>query len=179
MKTILTILLMIFSINCFSQDTIKSIKLDSLIWNKMNQYRSTKNIPHFNVFEDSLMRDFANKVANRNISLFPTKHSSDLGYWSNSECLFTYRAEYTFSWPKIHENLKNNDFEFLADLALEGWINSPTHEHQISRHDIDVSTVVSILIVDIEKQSIRFDSTFEGLSNEPNATFDNTYVYPR
>ena len=179
MKTLAAILFTFFSLTCFSQDTIRSIELDSLIWNKINEYRLTKNVKIFNVFEDSLMRDYANKVADRNIKIFPTRHSSDLGYYSNSECLYTVRANYSFSWPKISNYITNEDFEFLAEGAVQAWIHSPTHEHQISRPDIDIATIVSILIVDWDEKYIRFDSTFQGLSNHPNATFDNIYVYPR
>ena len=179
MKTLAAILFTFFSLTCFSQDTIRSIGLDSLIWNKINEYRLTKNVKIFNVFEDSLMRDYANKVADRNIKIFPTRHSSDLGYYSNSECLYTVRANYSFSWPKISNYITNEDFEFLAEGAVQAWIHSSTHEHQISRPDIDIATIVSILIVDWDEKYIRFDATFQGLSNHSHATFDNTYVYPR
>ena len=179
MKTLAAILFTFFSLTCFSQDTIRSIELDSLIWNKINEYRLTKNVKIFNVFEDSLMRGYANKVADRNIKIFPTRHSSNLAYYSNSECLYTYRANYSWGWPEISNNITNEDFDFLAELAVQAWIHSSTHEHQISRPYIDVVAIVSILIVNWNDKYIRFDSTFEGLSNHPNATIDNTYVYPR
>jgi len=76
MKTLAAILFTFFSLTCFSQDTIRSIELDSLIWNKINEYRLTKNVKIFNVFEDSLMRNYANKVADRNIKIFPTRHKT-------------------------------------------------------------------------------------------------------
>ena len=179
MKKLLILLFLFISSVSFAQDTIRSIELDSLIWNEINEYRISKQVTPFNIFEDSLMRDYASTVANRNIKIFPTRHSSDLGYYSNSECLYTYRANYSFSWPEISNNLTNEDFDFLAKLTVQAWINSSTHEHQISRPDIDVSTIVSILIIDWDEKCIRFDSTFQGLSNLPNATFDNTYVYHR
>lgn len=179
MKTVLAILLSVIVSNSFSQDTIRSIKLDSLIWEKINEYRLTQNAEPFVVFEDSLMRDFANRVANRNISLFPTKHSSDLGYWSNSECLYTTRESGSFTWDEDLERILNQEFDLLANEVVQGWIHSPTHEHQISRPDIDVATIVTIIIVDVDNKKVRLDATFEGLSNEPNSTFDNTYVYPR
>ena len=179
MKTLLTILTLIPSYIMGQQEIIQSVKLDSLIFEKINEYRLTKNVKPFVVFEDSLMRDYANKVADRNIKIFPTRHSSDLGYYSNSECLYTVRGNYSFSWPKISNYITNEDFEFLAEGALQAWIHSSNHEHQISRPDIDIATIVSILIVDWDEKYIRFDATFQGLSNHSNATFDNTYVYPR
>ena len=180
MKNLITIVFLVLSFNSFSQEIeIKSIKLDSLIWKKINEYRISKHVKPFNIFEDSLMRDYANTVANRNIKIFPTQHSNDLGYYSNSECLYTVRTNYSFNWPKVSNYITNEDFEFLAEGAVHAWIHSSTHEHQISRPDIDVATIVSILIVNWDDKYIRFDSTFQGLSNHPNATFDNTYVYPR
>ena len=179
MRILLILLTLIPSYITGQQEIIESIKLDSLIFEKINEYRLTKNVKSFIVFEDSLMRDYAKTVANRNIEIFPTQHSNDLGYYSNSECLYTYRANYSWDWPEISKNITNEDFDFLAELAVQAWINSSTHEHQISRPDIDVTAIVSILIVDWEEKYIRFDSTFQGLSNNPNATIDNTYVYPR
>jgi len=179
MKTLLTILTLIPLYIMGQQEIIQSVKLDSLIFEKINEYRLTKNVKPFVVFEDSLMRDYAKTLAYRNIEIFPTQHSNDLGYYSNSECLYTYRANYSWSWPEISKNITTEDFNFLAELTVQAWINSSSHQHQISRPDIDITAIVSILIVDWKEKHIRFDATFEGLSNQTNATIDNTYVYPR
>jgi hypothetical protein len=160
-----------------NNDTIHSNKLDSLIWEEINTYRVQNEINPFVVFEDSLMRAYTKRVAEKNINIFPTKHSDSIGYWCNTECLYTNRTEGGLNWEERINRIISNDFDSYVKLAVQNWINSPSHNHQISRKDIEVATIYNLIIIDHSKKSIRFDATFHGLSNEPNSTFDNNYNY--
>ena len=155
-------------------ERIESMKLDSLIWVKINEYRLSKGAPAFKIFEDSLMRRFCARVAYRNIDKEIPRHSDSVGYWSNAECLYRYAA--TRSVSKMHLNgLNNEDIEFFAEKTVQAWINSPTHERAISRPEYNIATIVSIIIIDRKKESIRFDATFHALDEDHN-TF-NGYIY--
>jgi hypothetical protein len=155
-------------------ERIESIQLDSLIWVKINEYRISKGAPAFKIFEDSLMRRFCSRVAYRNIDKEIPRHSDSVGYWSNAECLYRYAV--TGSISKIHLNgLNNEDIEFFAEKTVQAWINSPTHEKAISRPEYNIATIVSIIIIDRKKESLRFDATFHALDEDHN-TF-NGYVY--
>jgi len=157
-------------------ERIESIKLDSLIWMKINEYRLSKGAPAFKIFEDSLMRRFSTRVANRNIEKEIPRHSDSVGYWSNAECLYRYNV--TGSISKMHLNgLNHENIEFLAEKTVQAWINSPTHERAISRPEYNIATIVSIIIIDRKNESIRFDATFHALDKDHN-TF-NGYVYKR
>ena len=84
MEKIVKILVLFYCLNAFAQgncDTIRSTKLDYLIWNEINFYRISNQIKPFNVFEDSLMRAYTKRVAEENIKIHPTKHSDSIGYW--------------------------------------------------------------------------------------------------
>jgi len=180
MEKIVKILALFYCFNIFAQgncDTIRSTKLDYLIWNEINLYRISNQIKPFNVFEDSLMRAYTKRAAEENIKIYPTKHSDSIGYWCNSECLYTQKTTGEFKWDEKIKNIINENYIEYAKAAVEGWDMSPSHKHQLLRKDIEVATFYSIIVIDYSNKSIRFDTTFQGLSNEPSPTFDNTYNF--
>tara|TARA_B100000963_G_scaffold176268_3_gene153336 strand:+ start:9408 stop:9959 length:552 start_codon:yes stop_codon:yes gene_type:complete len=177
MKTLLIIAFTILFNPIFSQpERYTSIELDKLVWKKINQYRVVKGKEPFIQFEQGLMRDFSKRVANRNIDIYPTKHSDSIGYWNSAECLYTWRHNGSITFEEKVNDILSGDFEFIASQALTGWINSPTHEQAISRDVYDVATVFCIIIIDREKQSIRFDATFHAVDNRVGAAI-NGYKY--
>jgi len=168
MKTIAIAFFAILSISCFSQvERIESSKLDSLIWKKVNEYRVSKGVKSFTVFEDSLMRDFCKRVAYRNISKEWPTHSDSVGYWSNAECLYTFKTSGTSSISIINQ-VHQMDYEALAEKTVQAWIHSPTHERAISRADYNIATIVSIIIINPKTGEIRLDATYHGLSKDHN-----------
>ena len=85
MKKIAITFLVLLSFSSMSQnERIESSALDSLIWKKINDYRSSKRAMPFVVFEDSLMRQFCTRVAYRNCVKTIPLHSDSAGYWSNA-----------------------------------------------------------------------------------------------
>ena len=174
MKTIAIAFFVLVSFFSVSQvERIESTKLDSLIWKKINEYRISKGAKPFVVFEDSLMRDFCTRVAYRNFDKTWPTHSDSVGYWSNAECLYLFRASGSLSANIINE-VDSKKFETLADNAVQSWIHSPTHERAISRLEYNIATIVSIISIDHKTGVIRFDATFHALDKEHN-TF-NGYV---
>ena len=175
MKTIAIAFFALLSFSSISQiERIESTKLDSLIWKKVNEYRISKGLKSFAVFEDSLMRDFSTRVAYRNIVKSWPTHSDSVGYWSNAECLYTLIVSGTVS-ISIIDAVHKVDYEFLAEKTVQSWIHSPTHERAISRPEYNIATVVSIILINPKNREIRLDATFHALDKE-HTTF-NGYVY--
>jgi hypothetical protein len=177
MKKISLIIFIMLSLCSVSQiERIESIKLDSLIWKKINEYRISKGIPAFEIFEDSLMRQFCTRVAYRNIVKDFPVHSDSVGYWSNAECLYSFKVT-GFGAKELINDISDEKIEFFAEEAVQSWIHSPTHERAISRPEYNIATIVSILIIDRDKESIRFESTYHALDKDHN-TF-NGYIYSK
>lgn len=168
MKTIAIAFFALLSFSSISQiERIESTKLDSLIWKKINEYRISKGARPFVVFEDSLMREFCTRVAYRNFERVVPVHSDSVGYWSNAECLYRFTASGMTSVDPIRQVTTGN-LEFLAELAVQAWIHSPTHEMAISRPEYNIATIISIVSVDRKTGVILFDATFHALDKDHN-----------
>ena len=63
---ILILILTVLSFSAYSQDTIRSQKLDSLIWIKINTYRTSIGEKPCTSFETSTMRKYSKKITERN-----------------------------------------------------------------------------------------------------------------
>ena len=178
MKTIAIAFFVLLSFFSISQtQRIESNKLDSLIWNKINEYRISKGLSPFIVFEDSLMRKFCTRVAYGNFNRSMQRHSDSVGYWSNAECLYRYETSGLFFTNIVNDG--NVDLELLAQKAVQGWIHSPTHEAAISRPSDGAATIVSIISIDVKSKSIKFDATFHSLDKNKTTFNGYTYVLPK
>ena len=176
MKTIAITFLVLLSFSSMSQnERIESSALDSLIWKKINNYRSLKGAKPFVVFEDSLMRQLCKRVAYRNCVKSVPLHSDSAGYWSNAECLYRY-SETGMGTVSIIDAVHQLDYEFLAEKTVQAWIHSPTHERAISRPEYNIATIFSIILINSKTHEIILDVTYHALDKEHN-TF-NKYIYP-
>lgn len=174
MKTIAIAFFALLSFSSISQvERTESTELDSLIWKKVNEYRITKGVKPFVVFEDSLMRDFCTRVAYRNFEKIVPLHSDSVGYWSNAECLYRFSASGIDAKEPI-ARITNGDLEYIAEKTVQAWIHSPTHEMAISRPDYNISTIVSIISIDIKTNTILYDATFHAL--DKSHTTYNSYI---
>ena len=150
MRNILTILLTLISLVSFSQEYKTCDKLDSLIWEKINVYRTTDHAIVLKQHRPSVitkfglghMREYCYEVTMRNTkgTMQEMKHSTyeELTPTSNGECLF--RMERTAS-------LDFTDINYLNELegdVVTSWINSWSHRAVIGWLDREVSTVASI-----------------------------------
>ena len=66
MKILLIILTLIPPYIMGQQEIIESIKLDSLIFEKINDYRISKGVDRFEAFDNSLMRNFSYNLTREN-----------------------------------------------------------------------------------------------------------------
>jgi len=165
-------------INCFYSNSqlkrIESQTLDSLIWHKINEYRLSKGVKSFVILEDSLMRQFCTRVTYRNVLKEIPVHSDSVGYWSNAECLYRFKSS-GFLVDELNLLTKEEIYENLAERTVQAWIHSSTHERAISRPEYNISTIVSVLLVDKQKSTIQLEVSFHALDKEHN-TF-NGYIY--
>ena len=150
MKKIITILFLLLSTISFSQEYKTCDKLDSLIWEKINIYRTTDHAIVLQQYRPSVitkfglgdMREYCYEVTMRNTkgTMQEMEHSTydELTPTANGECL--YRQERTSSLDFTDINYLNE----LADRVVTCWINSWTHRSVIGWLDSEVSTVTSI-----------------------------------
>ena len=151
MKNIITILLTILTLTVYSQDFTTCTKLDSLIWEKINVYRTTDDAIVLKQHRPSVitkfglgdMREYCYEVTKMNakLSFDDMRHSTydELVPTANGECLFKLvRSNSTL-------NLEDDEtLEYLATKVVNGWINSWTHRAVIGWLERDVSTVTTV-----------------------------------
>lgn len=179
MRTFFLVLsIVVFSFYSSSQETfIVSTKLDSLIWNKVNEYRLSIGVPSCNIFENGMMREYSKRVTLSNSKLMVGVHSDSVGYLCNSECIFDCRMSgNTKDLVLDVEEVLAGNFEKLAELTVQGWINSPSHKNKISRVDYTISTVTSFVKITKtgSSYSLKLTCSYHNLSNKPGSTFSKT-----
>ena len=177
MKTIIVTLVFV-PFYFFGQiEVVESIKLDSLIFNKINEYRKTKGVDEFEAFEDSLMRDFSYQLTRENSKKTMIEHSKENKFEVyNAECIYSNRIHCS-SIERI-QDYKNMELNYWADKAVKGWINSPSHEHAISNKYYKVATVTTRIEFNKNTSEVFFVASFHALINDQYATISN-YLYKR
>ncbi len=161
---------------CFAmaQDTIQSELLDLMIWEKINAYRTQINVPKATIFERGLMRSFSRRITTGNAFSGKSVHSDSVGYFCNTECIFNLRSKGDSPNIKAQvEQIRGGNFDYLAEAAVQGWINSPSHCHLISRPEYTISTVTTVIIITPWENGykILFEASHHSLSNRVGATF--------
>ena len=174
MKVVL-IVLMIFPVCFLGQiEIIESIKLDSLIYEKINDYRFKKGVSKFIAFEDSLMREFSFKLTRNNAKKEIIEHSQDNKFeFYNAECIYSYRIHCS-SIERVQE-LKESNLDFWANSAVNAWIDSPSHEHAISHEYYTIATITSRIEIDANSLELFFVTSFHALANDRSTI--SGYVY--
>ena len=156
------------------QEIIESIKLDSLIFEKINDYRVSKGVDPFVAFEDSLMREFSYKLTRENAQKTSIEHSKDMKFdYYNVECIYSNRI-YRYMDRTISE-IENGNYDRLVEGAVEAWINSPSHENGISNPYYYIATVTSRITIDKKKREILFVTSYHALSKDRGSYSKYTY----
>lgn len=158
-------------------EIVESIKLDSLIYQKINEYRASKGVAYFLAFEDSLMRDFSYQLTRENSKKTMIEHSKDNKFeYYNAECIYSYRIH--CSSLERFKYYKDIEMNYWAEGAVEAWINSPSHEHAISNKYYTVATVTTRIEFNKNTSEVFLVASFHALINDDYATSAN-YVYKR
>jgi hypothetical protein len=159
MKKLLILLFLFTSSVSFSQVNmcIKSNKLDSLIWIKINEYRESKGVKVFETFSYSDIRDFSYIRTHKNSKLNLIEHSIGGFDVYNCECIY---SNVRTGPNSLLEIINNSDYEKLADDVLHAWINSEPHELGISCKYYTKSTVTSIITLNYTTNQYRLDVSY-------------------
>ena len=145
MRILLILLTLIPSYIMGQQEIIESIKLDSLIFEKINDYRVSKEVGPFVAFEDSLMRDFSYELTRLNST----------------------------EW--YVNQIETGNYTAMADDVLEGWINSPSHENGISNPYYHIATVTSRITLNKETKVGLLVVSYHALSKNRGSYSKYTY----
>jgi|688.fasta_scaffold382910_2 hypothetical protein len=158
----LVLVISLIGFQSISQETlIVSTKLDSLIWEKINDYRASIGEKPCYSFESANMRKYSQRITERNSIVKVGYHSDSVGIACNGECLFqlSTSGDSPGVKKKVDDALSEN-FEYLAEQAVQSWINSSSHEAIISYPTWNVSTVTSRVVISQDKQSLRLDCSY-------------------
>ena len=152
MRILLIILTLIPSYIMGQQEIIESIQLDSLIFEKINDYRISKGVDRFEAFDNSLMRNFSYNLTRENSKKTMIEHSKDNKYEHyNVECIYSHKKYGTINSTQwFIQQIETGNYTEMAEEVLEGWINSPSHENGISNPCYHIATVTSRITLNKE-----------------------------
>ncbi len=131
-------------------DTLKLVHLDSLIFNKINKYRTTIGQPAVEVFDMGDLRKVSYVLTDLNTSrsIYQFDHTRDpqkifKGY--NGECIFQFNTSGVM--PLTDAVLNETELNYLAAKTVQAWIDSPNHNWIIGAGLIKASTVTSTITI--------------------------------
>jgi hypothetical protein len=162
----------------FGQDiTVKSQELDRLIWSKINERLVTLGKSPIKYFEDSLINQMAAKASNRLIQEgAPGEHTNlDTLSWLTTgyECIYRKESRSSpASYNKYIIAIQSGDLDMLAQVVVDAWVSSPSHNEAISRDNYPASTVSTVIVYNPTNGTFRIAATWISMG-------DVTYWKPR
>lgn len=176
-------LLVLFAIalvsnNVLAQDIeVRSGELDRLIWTKINERLITLGKNPIKYFEDSLINQMAAKASNRMIQPgAPAEHTNrDTLSWLTTgyECIYRRESKaYPISNNRHITAIQSGDLDMLAQVVVDAWVSSPSHNEAISRDNYPASTVSTVIVYNPTLGTFRIAATWISMS-------DVTYWRPR
>jgi len=161
-------LFFIFGFNLLNaQDVvIKSDQLDRLIWSKINNRLVSMNKKPIGSFEDSLLRDYGSRWAEHLMPWdAPFEHSDSLSWWTNgSECIYKHGLIST-SDNKLIDAIEGGNLDLIANQAFQAWVESPSHNYQISKDAYWASTVSTVIVYNKSKGEFRLTAVWLSMYN--------------
>jgi len=166
LRTVLFILTYGYSLLNAQDITIKSDELDRLIWNKINDRLASMNKKPIGSFEDSLLRDYGSRWAEHLMPWdAPFEHSDSLSWWTNgSECIYKSGLISTHDNEHI-DAIESGNFDLIANLAFDAWVESPSHNYQISKDAYWASTVSTMIVYNKSKGEFRLTAVWLSMYN--------------
>jgi hypothetical protein len=141
---------LLFQVNA-QEKIIKNAHLDSLIFERINIYRTSLDKPEIKNFENGPMRKISYALTEENSNKPLIEHSSGdklfVGY--NSECIYRYTGSIA-----NEGNLTESDLIFLANKVVQAWIDSENHWWIISCSLADIATVTTVVKKNVKNLSI-------------------------
>ena len=111
------------------------------------------------------MRGFSYELTRLNSTKETIEHSEDDKYeYYNAECIYSMRISCS-STERI-QYYKDIDLNHWADKAVNGWINSPSHEFVISHKFYKVATITTRIKFNRNNSEVYFVASFHALSKD-------------
>ena len=125
-------LVIIFSIVAFSlnaQKTIRSIKLDSAVFNLIKQIRIENNKPSVIKFYTGTIRSYSYRITDQNCDANYFQHGTydTVRKYSNGECIFRNCLVFGDA-SKYDIELHPENIARFAQMAVDAWMGSPDHK---------------------------------------------------
>ena len=163
MKKLAILFAILISVSAQAQQVIKSIELDSMIFNEINIYRASLGVAKVKTFDTGELRKVSYVITDLNAGREFFDHTRDKdrvfkGY--NSECIYSYKLGSTRN-PLTDEFLTREELLTLAKITVQAWINSPDHNYLIASTTVSRSTITSAII--IKDRSIKLVVSYHDL----------------
>lgn len=115
-----------------AQKTIRSIKLDSAVFLRINQERIANNQPNVLKFFYGTIRDFSYTVTNKNCNANYFEHSlmDSTRKYCNAECIYQFKLIFGNAL-KYDVELHPENIAALSKHVVDSWMASPSHRTAI------------------------------------------------
>ena len=147
MKTKWILILVCINVSLFAQDlVIKSLKLDSMIFNEINNYRRSFGSPIVKKMDNDKLKKRSCRLTELNSkweTVFDHTRGDSIFVGYNSECIY----QLTTTAEKFNKG-QLNDYNILNELAkitVDAWIASDNHNYLIRSKFVDYSTITSMM----------------------------------
>jgi hypothetical protein len=147
MKTKWILILVCINVSSFAQDlVIKSLKLDSLIFNEINKYRISFGSPVVQKMDNDKLKKRSYILTELNSKWetdFDHTRGDGLFIGYNSECIYQIQT----TGGKFNKANLNDEgiLKELAKITVDAWIASNDHNYLIRSKIVDYSTITSIM----------------------------------
>jgi hypothetical protein len=147
MKNKILIILTTFSSLLFSQEiVIKSLKLDSMIFNEINNYRRSFGSPIVKKMDNDKLKKRSYRLTELNSKWetdFDHTRGDSVFVGYNDECIYQINTK----GGKFNKGDLNNEniLKELAKITVDAWIASNDHNYIIRQKYVDYSTITSIM----------------------------------
>ena len=128
----LLVLLGFMSFSATAQKMIRSVKLDSAIFNEIAKVRRENNKPSVLKFFYGKIREFSYTVTDKNCDSDYFEHSpmDSTRKYCNSECIYRFELVYGNA-SEYDVELHPESINVIAKEAVDAWMNSPDHAHAL------------------------------------------------
>ena len=147
MKTKWILILVCINVSSFAQDlVIKSLKLDSLIFEEINNYRRAFGSPIVKKMDNDKLKKRSYILTELNSKWetdFDHTRGDGLFIGYNSECIYQIQT----TGGKFNKANLNDEgiLKELAKITVDAWIASNDHNYLIRSKIVDYSTITSIM----------------------------------
>jgi hypothetical protein len=142
-KYIIFLILVLNSLSSNTQVIIESTQLDSVVWEKINDYLVSINKTRIAHFENNKMREFSYRVTRKNANQHHISHSDSVGWVCKYECI--HRLSVNGDDNSLIKKIKSKQYDIIASVIVNRWISSPPHRKGISNDEYVATTVTTVI----------------------------------